>query len=119
MIILFFSFGTQQPIALLKLLLDKGGMFDRDKDLNWKKIKDVLYFGAMSSPQGSRYSIDPRCISLFSVFNIPMAKEAAIISIYQSILRGHLLNFTTELLPISDQLITITVNLFKVRVKKK
>ena len=35
------EYGTQQPIALLKLLFEKGGFYDRGKDLNWKNIKDV------------------------------------------------------------------------------
>jgi dynein heavy chain len=38
------TYGTQQPIALLKLLMDKGGMYDRGKDLNWKQIKDICEF---------------------------------------------------------------------------
>ena len=41
------TYGTQQPIALLKLLLEKGGMYDRGKDLNWKTFKDIMYLAAM------------------------------------------------------------------------
>ena len=41
------QYGTQQPIALLKLLLQKGGMYDRGKDLNWKSFKDVLCIASM------------------------------------------------------------------------
>ena len=41
------TYGTQQPIALLKLLLEKGGMYDRGKDLNWKLFKDVFLIAAM------------------------------------------------------------------------
>jgi len=41
------TYGTQQPIALLKLLLEKGGMYDRGKDLNWKMFKDVQFIAAM------------------------------------------------------------------------
>lgn len=88
-------------------------MFDLDK--NWKQIKDVSYYGTMSTPQGSQKSLDQRVISLFSIYNIPIAKEATVLSIYQSILRGHLLNFPTELLPISDKLIEITLKLLKVK----
>lgn len=39
------TYGTQQPIALLKLLVDREGMFDRTKDLSWKKFKDMCKFG--------------------------------------------------------------------------
>ena len=41
------DYGTQQPIALLKLLLEKGGMYDRGKDMNWKLFKDIMYFASM------------------------------------------------------------------------
>ncbi len=41
------TYGTQQPIALLKLLLEKGGMYDRGKDLNWKKYQDMVFIAAM------------------------------------------------------------------------
>lgn len=41
------TYGTQQPIALLKLLLEKGGMYDREKDLNWKIFKDIFFIAAM------------------------------------------------------------------------
>lgn len=35
------SYGTQQPIALLKLLFEKGGFYGREKDLNWMMIRDI------------------------------------------------------------------------------
>lgn len=35
------DYGTQQPIALLKLLFEHGGMYDRGKDLHWKMFKDI------------------------------------------------------------------------------
>jgi P-loop containing dynein motor region len=35
------SYGTQQPIAMLKLLIERGGMYNREKDLSWKKFKDL------------------------------------------------------------------------------
>ena len=41
------EYGTQQPIALLKLLLERGGMFDRGKELNWKNIRDIGFLAAM------------------------------------------------------------------------
>lgn len=35
------TYGTQQPIALLKLLFEREGMYDRSKDLSWKNFKDM------------------------------------------------------------------------------
>jgi dynein heavy chain, axonemal len=48
------DYGTQQPIALLKLLLEKGGIYDRGKELNWKYIKDIFYFAAMGKVKKKR-----------------------------------------------------------------
>lgn len=35
------NYGTQQPIALLKLLFERGGMYGRGSDLNLKMFKDI------------------------------------------------------------------------------
>lgn len=91
-------------------------MYDRDKDLNWKKLKDVVYFAAMGTPEGGRHTVDPRFISLFATFNIIAPKDETIIYIYQSILKGHLSDFETELLPVAERLVLYTVKLFNVNV---
>ena len=43
-------YGTQQAIALLKLLIEKHGMFERTGELNWKSIVDVQWAAAMGTP---------------------------------------------------------------------
>lgn len=83
------DYGTQQPIALLKLLLDKGRMYDRGKELNCKTLKDLGFIAAMGKAGGGRNEVDPRFISLFSVFNIPFPEEESLHLIYSSILKGH------------------------------
>jgi hypothetical protein len=35
------KYGTQQPLALLKLFIERKGMYDRGKELCWKNVKDV------------------------------------------------------------------------------
>lgn len=111
----FRSFGTQQPIALLKLLFEKGGMFDCDRDLKWKIFKDVCYFCAMTTPGGDRNELDARFVSLCATLNINRPTDAIAFNIYRSILRGHLADFSPILHPISDTLIKITLRLFRVR----
>lgn len=83
------DYGTQQPIALLKLLLDRGGMYDRGKELNCKLLKDLGFIAAMGKAGGGRNEVDQRFVSLFSVFNIPFPEEESLQLIYASILRGH------------------------------
>ena len=83
------EYGTQQPIALLKLLLDRGGMYDRGKELNCKLLKDLGFVAAMGKAGGGRNEVDQRFVSLFSVFHIPFPEEESLHLIYASILRGH------------------------------
>jgi len=91
------TYGTQQPIALLKLLLERGGIYDRGKDLNWKNLKDIGYLAAMGRAGGGRNETDPRFISLFSVFNMTFPSEESLFLIYNSILKGHLQPFEKAL----------------------
>lgn len=49
------TYGTQQPIALLKLLIERGGIYDRGKELNWKYLKDVQFTASMGPPVGYSY----------------------------------------------------------------
>ena len=51
------TYGTQQPIALLKLLLEKGGMYDRGKDLFLKYLKDLGYIASMGKAGGGRNDV--------------------------------------------------------------
>ncbi|KAG7265791.1 LOW QUALITY PROTEIN: hypothetical protein CRUP_036669 [Coryphaenoides rupestris] len=63
------DYGTQQPIALLKLLLERGGMYDRGKELNCKLMKDLGFIAAMGKAGGGRNQVDERFMSLFSPFD--------------------------------------------------
>uniref|UniRef100_A0A8C2R8N1 AAA+ ATPase domain-containing protein n=1 Tax=Capra hircus TaxID=9925 RepID=A0A8C2R8N1_CAPHI len=87
------EYGTQQPIALLKLLLEKGFLYDRGKELNCKSIRDLGFIAAMGKAGGGRNEVDPRFTSLFSVFNIPFPSEKSLHLIYSSILKGHTSEF--------------------------
>lgn len=110
------SYGTQQPIALLKLFFEKGGMFGRDKDLNWKKYNDMTFFAAMGCAGGGRNDVDTRFISMFSVFSLMFPEDNTLRHIYSSILTGHLVKgkFADDLLEVGDKLVDITLTLFKI-----
>jgi dynein heavy chain len=108
------EYGTQQPIALLKLLFEREGMFDRGKDLNWKTFRDLSFVAAMGCAGGGRNEVDPRFISMFSVYNLIFPNDDTLTHIYRSILRGHLDIFADELRSVADVLVKMTLNLFKV-----
>ncbi|XP_057295129.1 dynein axonemal heavy chain 10-like [Hydractinia symbiolongicarpus] len=107
------TYGTQQPIALLKMLLERGGMYDRGKELNLKNFRDIGFLAAMGEAGGGRNEVDPRFISLFSVFNVTFPSEESLRKIYVSILNGHLQPFSKEVRAISDTITTCTLELYK------
>jgi len=81
------TYGTQQPIAVLHYLMGRGAVYDREKDLNLKIIKDLQYIGAMGPPGGGRNPVDTRFIALFNVFNLTPPTEAVLQAIYSSIIK--------------------------------
>ncbi|KAJ6635868.1 Dynein axonemal heavy chain 10 [Pseudolycoriella hygida] len=111
------TYGTQQPIALLKLLFERGGMFDRDKSLKWMIFADLEYFAAMGVAGGGRNEVDTRFISQFSVFNVHFPHDSTVQHIYSSILRGHVNDYEPEIKETADTLIEMTLKVFKVFTK--
>ncbi|XP_004753142.1 dynein axonemal heavy chain 10 isoform X1 [Mustela putorius furo] len=107
------EYGTQQPIALLKLLLERGFLYDRGKELNCKSIRDLGFIAAMGEAGGGRNEVDPRFISLFSVFNVPFPSEESLHLIYSSILKGHTSVFHESIRAVSDKLTFCTLALSK------
>jgi hypothetical protein len=77
------TYGTQQPIALLKLFGERKGLYDRGKELSWKHVKDVQMVAAMGPPGGARNKVDPRFVSLFSAFEIQAPSNSNLRTIYQ------------------------------------
>ncbi|XP_065190514.1 dynein axonemal heavy chain 10-like [Sycon ciliatum] len=106
------TYGTQQPVALLKLLLERGGMFDRGKDLSWKFLRDIGYIAAMGKPGGGRNEVDPRFISLFSTYNITFPSQLSLHHIFCSILKGHTKPFAKSVHDLSEKLTTATMDLY-------
>lgn len=41
------AYGTQQPVALLRQVVERRGMYDRGKELGWKNLKDVQVGGCV------------------------------------------------------------------------
>uniref|UniRef100_T1JML4 Dynein-1, subspecies f n=1 Tax=Strigamia maritima TaxID=126957 RepID=T1JML4_STRMM len=107
------TYGTQQPIALLKLLFDKGGMYNRGKELNWKYIKDIGYLAAMGKAGGGRNEVDPRFVSMFSVFNMTFPSDETLFTIYNSILSGHLQLFSEKVRLLSTVVTTMTIKIYQ------
>lgn len=91
-------------------------MYDRERDLSWKKFKDMTFYAAMGTAGGGRNEVDPRFISMFSVYNIVFPNDESLIQIYSSIFKGHLnyTKFDAAYLKVADMMVLMTLKLFKV-----
>ncbi|KAM3182244.1 hypothetical protein ACTXT7_012779 [Hymenolepis weldensis] len=83
------NYGTQQPIALLRMILERGGFYEQGKELVWRSLRDITYIGGMGPPGGGRRSLDHRLVSFFSIFHCLPPSEDSLRSIFGNILGGH------------------------------
>ncbi|KAL2608324.1 hypothetical protein R1flu_026897 [Riccia fluitans] len=112
------TYGTQQPIAMLKLFVERSGIYDRGKDLNWKNLKDSQFVGAMGRPGGARNPVDPRFISLFSVFEIQFPEDSSLAHIYNSILDAHARILSPQIQSFVKTITEMTLGLYAFIVEK-
>lgn len=68
----------------------------------------------MGKPGGGRNEVDPRFISMFSIYNVVFPADETLDYIYTSILVGHLQIFSEEVREIAVTLVQITLQLYKV-----
>lgn len=68
----------------------------------------------MGKPGGGRNEVDPRFISMFSVYNVIFPANETLCYIYTSILSGHLQTFSEEVQSIAETLVQITLDLYQV-----
>uniref|UniRef100_A0A8D9AKK0 Dynein heavy chain 10, axonemal n=1 Tax=Cacopsylla melanoneura TaxID=428564 RepID=A0A8D9AKK0_9HEMI len=106
-------YGTQQPIAFLKLLFEKDGLYGRDKNLSWKNIQETGYLCTMGSPGGGRNQVDPRFISLFCLFSMTPPSHSTLCRIFTSILSGHTSDFEPDIRDSVLVIVQITLDLLK------
>jgi len=106
------KYGTQQPIALLKLLLERGGLYDRAKDLTWFKIVALQYIAAMGPPGGGRNPVDPRFISLFNTFCVAFPKDESLNLIYSSMIHAHAQAFDGAIQGVAENITSATMLLY-------
>ena len=63
-------YGTQQPLALGLFLIGKNLLYQRGGDLELREIVDTQFVGCITPAGAGNNRVDPRVMSLFSVFNV-------------------------------------------------
>jgi len=80
-----------------------------------KCIFDVLdLYAAMGKPGGGRNEVDPRFISMFSVYCMIFPSDDTIDHIFNSILMGHTQNFNDDIKSVVPTILNMTLRLYKV-----
>ena len=83
------TYGAQPPIELLRLFIDKKGLFERTEWI-WKDVEDSTIIAAAAPPGGGRSPITLRFTRHFNMFCVPQADKMTLSKIFGSILQGFL-----------------------------
>ena len=105
-------YGTQQPIALLKFLIERGTMYERDGDLEQINTKNLFWIAAMPPPGGGRNHVDTRFISLFNTLNVVFPSKQSLHRIYASILNEHVKLFNADVQMAAEKITDITLKFY-------
>ncbi|XP_059156869.1 dynein axonemal heavy chain 2-like isoform X2 [Physella acuta] len=111
------TFGSQPPLELIKLWLDYGFWYDRERQ-TIKYIKDMLLVSAMGPPGGGRMVISRRLQSRFNLINMTFPQESQIKRIFGSMINQKLQDFEEEVKPIGDIMTQATIEMYQAIVQR-
>ncbi|XP_045920170.1 dynein axonemal heavy chain 2 isoform X2 [Micropterus dolomieu] len=104
-------FGSQPPLELLRLWIDYGFWYDRQKQ-TLKFVKDMFLLASMGPPGGGRTHISGRLQSRFNLINMTFPNESQIRRIYSTMINQKLQGFKEEVKPIGEILTQATLELY-------
>ena len=107
------EYGAQPPIELLRLMIDKRGVFDR-KDREWKVIESTIMLACSAPPGGGRNELTQRFTRHFNILSIPQPSAKTLFKIFDSILSGFLAtgNFQEQVKSMSDTITKSTIEIY-------
>uniref|UniRef100_A0A8B9RG35 Dynein, axonemal, heavy chain 2 n=1 Tax=Astyanax mexicanus TaxID=7994 RepID=A0A8B9RG35_ASTMX len=105
------DFGSQPPLELLRLWIDYGFWYDRQKQ-TLKCVKDMFLLASMGPPGGGRTHISGRLQSRFNLINMTFPAESQIKHIFGTMINQKLQEFQEEVKPIGSVLTQATLELY-------
>ncbi|XP_076026906.1 dynein axonemal heavy chain 2 [Genypterus blacodes] len=105
------QFGSQPPLELLRLWIDYGFWYDRQKQ-HLKFVKDMFLLASMGPPGGGRNDISCRLQNRFNLINMTFPNDSQIRRIYSTMMNQKLRDFREELSPIGETLTQATLELY-------
>lgn len=107
------EYNTQQPIALLRFLIDRKLMYERGGQLELKEFKDLCFVGCLLPPGGGHNALNPRFLSLFNIVEVGFPSEKNITKIYNSLILNHLKTFPLELREVGKKITSATLSVYR------
>jgi dynein heavy chain len=106
------KYNTQQPIAMLRFLIEKGIMYERGGHLEKRKYYDINFASALLPHAAGYNKIDPRFLSLFNVIGVVFPDQSNVEKIYNTILTGILDKFPKEVREMGSRITAATLQLY-------
>ena len=112
------EYGAQPPIEILRFWLGHGGWYDR-KSMEFHKIIDCAYIGAMGPPGGGRQIVTNRFLRYFSFLSFPELEAGSMTQIFDVILRTFVESFLgDQLLSLVPKIINAELELYGTLLKE-
>lgn len=106
------TYGTQQPLALLKFFIERSHIYERGGSLDMKIIKDTQIISALLPPSVAT-PVDARVLSLYTTFNLVFPSNQNLQRIYNNILNGYFKPFPSEIIDSIQKITDSTLKLYK------
>ena len=104
-------YGSQAPIELLRMWIDHGFWYDRNKVVR-NLMLDMQILAAMGKPGGGRRVISNRIVSKFHVITFTQLTEANMRRIYETLATVKFQQFYEDIKILIEPLAQATINLF-------
>lgn len=106
------EYGAQPPIELLRLFVDRKGLYERGT-WNWKDVADSTIIACAAPPSGGRAVLTPRFSRRFNMICLPEASTGTLQVIFCSILNGFLSSgFAEKVKNLGDAAILSTIEIY-------
>ncbi|XP_061138372.1 dynein axonemal heavy chain 2 [Syngnathus typhle] len=105
------DFGSQPPLELMRLWIDYGFWFDRQKQTT-TYVKKMSLLAAMGPPGGGRTHISGRLQSRFNVINMTFPNDSQIKRIFSTMINQKLQVFKEDLKPVGELVTQATLELY-------
>ena len=105
------EYGAAPPVELLRLLVDRGGLYDRAKPF-WKELTGVTLVCACGPPGGGRSVLTPRFVRHHHVLCFPQPSAASLRTILSGIVGGFLSGCAMEVRECVKPLVEASIALY-------